>query len=83
MTLQEKLALIRECCEHVGEYKPWNKTVFWEMIQGLLKNRTGYDLLEPRLTVMCWVKTRINELVEEEMGSGTQVEQDDFKAAVE
>lgn len=30
-----------------------------------------------------WVKARIDKLVEEEMGSGTQVEQDNFKAAVE
>ena len=30
-----------------------------------------------------WVKACIDELVEEEMGSGTQVDQDDFKAAVE
>lgn len=40
-------------------------------------------MVEPRLTVMRWVKARIDELVEEEMDSGTQVEQDDFKAAVE
>ena len=29
------------------------------------------------------MKARIDKLVEEEMGSGTQVEQDDFKEAVE
>lgn len=39
--------------------------------------------MEPRNTVTRWVKARIDELVEEEMGSGTQLEQDDFKAAVE
>lgn len=32
---------------------------------------------------MRWVKTRIDKLVKEEMGFGTQVEQDDFKVAVE
>lgn len=30
-----------------------------------------------------WVAKRVDELVEEEMGSGTQVDQDDFKVAVE
>ena len=83
MTPQEKLYLIRECCEHAEEYKPRNKLAFWEMIRRLLREKTGYDLMEPRNTVTRWVKARIDELVEEEMGSGTQVEQDDFKAAVE
>lgn len=53
------------------------------MIRKLLKDETGYDLQEPRVTITRWVKARIDELVEEEMGSGTQVEQDDFKEAVE
>lgn len=83
MNPQEKLVLIRESCEHANEYKPRNKTAFWDMIRALLKEQTVYDLQEPRVTVTRWVKARIDELVEEEMGSGTQVEQDDFKAAVE
>lgn len=53
------------------------------MIWVLLKDQTGYDLLEPRVIITRWVKARIDELVDEEMGSGTQVEQDNFKAAVE
>lgn len=53
------------------------------MIRDLLKERTGYDLVDPRQTVVKWVGARIEELVEEEMGSGTEVEQNDFKAAVE
>ena len=52
------------------------------MISKLLKNRTGYDLLEPRNTVLQWLQQLIDELVSEEIGSGTQLEQDDFKAAV-
>ncbi len=71
MTPQEKLFLIRECCAHSDEYKPRNKLAFWETIRKLLKEHTGYDLVEPRLTVTRWVKARIDELVEEEMGSGT------------
>lgn len=40
-------------------------------------------MAEPRNTVLRWVKACMEELVQEEMGSGTQVDQDDFKAAVE
>lgn len=83
MNAQEKLVLIRECCEHVAEFKPGNKGAFWAMICQLLKENTGYDLKEPRNTVLRWVAKRVDELVEEEMGSGTQVDQDDFKVAVE
>ena len=53
------------------------------MIGGLLKDRTRYDLLEPRITFMCWIKAWNDELVEEKMGLDTQIEQDDFKIAVE
>lgn len=52
------------------------------MIWVLLKDQTGYDLLKPRITIMRWVKAHINELVDKKMGSGTQIEQDDFKAVV-
>lgn len=83
MNPQKKLVLIRECVKHADDYKPGTKGAFWTTIRDLLKDRTGYDLVEPRNTVLRWVKARIDELVEEEMGSGTQVDQDDFKAAVE
>lgn len=83
MNAQEKLALIRECCEHASEYRLNNKMAFWMLIRDLLKTRTGYLLKEPRNTVLRWVADRGDELVQEEMGSGTQVDQDDFKAAVE
>ena len=83
MNAQEKLVLIRECCEHAAEFKPRNKKQFWAMIRDLLKEQTGYDLKEPRNTVLRWVADIGDELVSEEMGSGTQVDQDDFKTAVE
>ena len=83
MTPQEKLVLIRECCKHADEYRTLNKTKFWAMIQELLKNQTGYDLVDPRQTIGRWVEARLDELVEEEMESGTEVEKDDFKSAVE
>lgn len=37
MNAQEKLVLIRECCEHAEEYKGGTKTGFWTMIRELLK----------------------------------------------
>lgn len=83
MNKYEKIRLIRECCEHAEGYRPGNKTKFWAMISTLLKQHTGYELVNPGQTVTRWVKTQINELVEEEMGSGTEVERDDFKTAVE
>lgn len=53
------------------------------MICNLLKNRTRYLLKKPRNRVLRWVADRGDELVQKEMGSSTQVDQDDFKAAVE
>lgn len=83
MNKQEKLVLIRECYEHADKYRPLNKIKFWAMISSLLKQQTGYDLVNPAQTITRWVKSQINELVEEELGSGTEVEKDDFKTAVE
>lgn len=51
------------------------KKLFWEKI--------GYDLIEPRNTVMRWVKACINKLIEEKMVSGAYVEQNNFKEEVE
>ena len=49
-----------------------------------MKQRTGsLQPKEPRNTVLGWVADRGNELVEEEIGSGTRIDQDDFKAAVD
>lgn len=53
------------------------------MIWELLKEYTRYDLVKRKNMVVCWVKTYIDELVEEKMGSSIQVDQDDFKAVVE
>lgn len=47
MNKQEKLVLIRECCKHADEYLPLNKIKFWAMISSLLKQQTGYDLVNP------------------------------------
>lgn len=83
MTPQEKLVLIRKCCEHADKDRSNNKGKFWIMIRQLLKERTGYDLVDPRQTVLKWVDAILDELVEEEMGSGTEIKKSNFKATVE
>lgn len=82
MTPQEKLVLIRGCCEHADKYRPGNKSNFWLLIRKLLRDRMNYDLADPRQTISRWVETRIDELVDKEMRSGTEVERNDFKIAV-
>ncbi len=52
------------------------------MIRGILKEQASYNLKETRNTVLRLVADRGEDLVSEEMGSGTQVDQGDFKAAV-
>ena len=53
------------------------------MIWDLLKVRTGYLLKDPRNTVLQWVADCGDELIQEEMSFEMQVNQDDFKTAVE
>lgn len=44
------------------------------MIGKLLKQKIGYKLVYPIQTITQWVKTQIDELVEEEIGSSTEVQ---------
>lgn len=83
MTPHEKLVLIRQCCEHSDKYFPGNKSNFWLMIRKLLRERTDYDLVDPRQTITRWVETSIDKLVENEMRSSTQIERNAFTVAVE
>ena len=53
------------------------------MIQELFNKYTRYDLLEPKSTVIYWVKAQINVLVKEKIGFGTYVDQDNFKAVIQ
>lgn len=78
MNIKERLVLIRECCEHADEYRPGNKTKFWAIIPEFSRQQAGYELVIPHKKITRWVKARIDELVQEEMGSGTEVERDDF-----
>ncbi len=52
MNAQEKLVLICKCCAYAYNYKPWNKLAFWEMIRKILKDQMGYDLKEPKNTIL-------------------------------
>lgn len=83
MKPQEKLFLIKQCVEHKMEYKPNNKGIFWQMMKDLLKEGTGYIFADPRKTVTRWVEARIEEVLDEELGSGNEELRGDFKAAVE
>ena len=53
------------------------------MIRDLLKKYTGYNLVNSYQIIIKWVKMQIKKLVEEKMGSSIEVEQNDFKVAVE
>ena len=48
-----------------------------------LKKKTDYVLGQSRQRVTTWMKTRIDELMNEELGSGNEELRDDFKAAIE
>lgn len=67
----------------MNEYKLGIKRAFWTIIRELLKEYTGCNFIKLRNIVVYWVKTCIDELVEEEMGSDIQVDQDDSKPTVE
>lgn len=67
----------------IDEYKLGTKEAFWTTIWKLLKEHTKYDFVELRNIVVCWVTTCINKLIEEDIESDIQVDQDNFKAAVE
>lgn len=79
---QKKLCLICKCCKHSSECKPRNKLAFWEIIRKILRDQTCYDLKKLRNTVFCWVADQRERLVLEKIGSGMQVDQDNFKATV-
>lgn len=71
----EKLALMRGCCEHAEEYCAGNKTFFWAM-------QTGYDPFQAHQTVTRWVRSELDELIDE-VGTALRTEKDAFKTAVE
>lgn len=47
-----------------------------------MKEHIGYDLIDTRQMIVKWGGVQIEELVEEEMRLSTEVEQNDFKAAI-
>lgn len=53
------------------------------MIDELLKQQPRYELIYPIPTITWWLKAQIDKLVEEEIGSGIEIEQNNFKIAIE
>ncbi|KAM0805763.1 hypothetical protein BDR22DRAFT_829103 [Usnea florida] len=83
MKVHQKITLARICVDQAAQYGVMKMQDFWDTVKTLLLEQADYSLKTPRQTVMKWVTERIEEMVEEEMGSGTEVERDEFKAAVE
>lgn len=79
----EKLALVGFCAEYADEYAMSQRQKFWGKIAYLLKEKTGYTLKSPRLTVERWIKAQMGEHTLDRLGFTTQVQLDEFHAAVE
>ena len=47
MNKYKKLFLIQEYCKYRNKYCVLNKTKFWAMISDILKQQTGYHLVNP------------------------------------
>lgn len=52
----EKLALVGFCAEYADEYAMNQRQKYWGKIAYLLKEKTGYTLKSPRLTVERWIR---------------------------
>lgn len=83
MLPNEKLALVRFCAEYADEYAMNQRQKYWGKIAYLLKERTGYALKSPRLTVERWIKAQMGEHTLDRLGFSTQAELDEFHTAVE
>lgn len=76
----EKLAL---CAEYADEYAMNQRQRYTEKIAYLLKEKTGYALKSPRLTVERWIKAQMGEHTLDRLGFTVQAELDDFHIAIE
>lgn len=79
----EKLALVGFCAEYADEYAMNKRQKYWGKIAYLLKERTGYALKSPRLTVERWIKAQMGDHTLERLGFTSQAELDEFQTAVE
>lgn len=79
----EKLALVGFCAEYADEYAINQRQKYWGKIAYLLKEKTGYALKSPRLTVERWIKAQMGEHTLDRLGFTTQAELDEFHTAVE
>lgn len=83
MLPNEKLALVGFCAEYADEYAMNQRQKFWGKIAHLLKEKTGYSLKSPRLTVERWIKAQMGEHTLDRLGFTTQAQLDEFHTAVE
>lgn len=79
----EKLALVEFCAEYADEYAMNQRQRYTEKIAYLLKEKTGYALKSPRLTVERWIKAQMGEHTLDRLGFTVQAELDDFHIAIE
>lgn len=79
----EKLALIGFCAKYADEYAMNQRQKYWGKIAYLLKEKTGYALKSPRLTVERWIRAQMGEHTLDRLGFTTQAELDEFHTAVE
>lgn len=77
---KEKLILIFEDYKHIEEYMSSNKTIYWDIIQKLLKKQSEYDFIQSSITITSLIKAPFAILIDENIDSDGQVKQNTFKA---
>lgn len=82
MFANEKLALVGICAEYADEYAMNQRQKYWGKIAYLLKEKTGYVLKSPRLTVERWIRAQMGEHTLDRLGFTTQAELDEFHTAI-
>lgn len=64
------------------KYKSYKKLVFWNIIKKFFKEKGGYNFIELKNSVIGQMNICIDKLIEKKIGSGTQIDQNDFKIIV-
>lgn len=83
MNKHKKLFFIWEYCKHRNKYYAFNKIKCQTIISDILKQQTGYHLVNSQQTVCNQIKAQIDKLVEKELESAIEVKKDDCKTAIE
>ncbi len=77
---KEKLILIFEDYKNIKEYMSSNETIYWDIIQKLLKKQSEYDFIQSSITITSLIKAPFAILIDENIDSDGQVKQNTFKA---